>query len=54
VSRGSAQSAVASRYVRAPTDFPLFYVRLAGAKDDELAAISNEMGRRDETGRRLL
>ena len=44
MSRGSAQSAVASRYQRAKTPFPLYHVRLAGATDDELRSISSEMG----------
>lgn len=44
MSRGSAQSAVATRYVRAKTPFSLFHVRLAGASDDDLKTISSEMG----------
>jgi len=43
LSRGQ-QSAVASRYVREATEFPLYRVRLAHATDEELKAISQDMG----------
>lgn len=44
MSRGGAQSAVASRYERVDTDFPLVRVRIRDATDDQLKAISGEMG----------
>lgn len=43
MSVGAAASAVSGRYERAPTPFPLHRIRLEGATDEELKAISREM-----------